>query len=252
MSHEFDPWATSTGLLESYTGKIVDAIFAFDPSYNNGQALLLKLDINTGDAEIGEGGIVSEQYSVGKGWDTQDGGKSTFHESNQARNFNVNSGVGLLLESIRDAGGMPALQAKGTLPTEASTWVGGTYSFERKEFSFKTSEGKDQEYARKLVTSVLPEGAAQDAPAPAPAPASAPAGASPSTSAPAATPAHEPGSGHDVPVGVKCKLKTLAVNSPTHEAFVEAAFTGDYGVIDNPALEAAVADEAWYKGLRGE
>jgi len=157
------------------------------------------------------------------------------HESNTPKNFNVNSGVGLLLESIRDAGGMPALQAKGTLPTDASTWIGGTYVFERKQFSFKTADGKDQAYARMLVTDLagdMPAAAAQ--------------------SAPAAAPAAAGGTDHDVPVGLKIKLKTLATNSPTHEAFVEAAFTGDYGVIGDDGLEAAVADEAWFNSLRGE
>ena len=251
----FDPWATTTGLLESYTGKIVDAQFGFKPDYQNGQALLLMVDINTGDPEIGEGGIVSEQYPVGKGWDSTDGGKTAVHESGQDKNFNNASGIGLLLNSIIDAGGLGVLQATGCTPNQAACWVGGTYVFERKEFSGTMQDKTQRTWHRMLVTDVVAGGAVTAAPAPAasmpaPTPVPAPAAAAPAATqaAPAAPAATD---GPELPPVLKAKLKALAVAADTHDAFIEAAFGQVPEVMSDPALEAAVANAAWYEGLKG-
>jgi len=249
--HVFDPWATTSGMLDGYTGQIVDAQFIFKPDYQNGTALLLTIDVNTGDPEIGEGGIVSEQYPVGKGWDTNDGGQTAVHESGKEKNFNNASGIGLLLNSIIDAGGQPILQGTGCLPYQAKCWIGGSYNFERKEFSGKMQDGQERKWNRMLVTDLAgaapaastPQPAAQPAATPAQAAAPAPAAAPASTPAPAGT--------HEVPVVVKAKLKTIALASDTHDAFIEAAFAGVPEAMTDPAVEAAIGDGAWFAALKG-
>lgn len=249
----FDPWATTTGLLESYTGKIVDAQFGFKPDYQNGQALLLMVDINTGDPEIGEGGIVSEQYPVGKGWDTVDGGQTAVHESGQEKNFNNASGIGLLLNSIIDAGGLGVLQATGCTPNQAACWIGGTYVFERKEFSGTMQDKTQRTWHRMLVTDVVADGAVAAAPAPAPAAAAATTPA-PATAAPAATGAAPAAAGADGPElapVLKAKLKAIAAAAETHDAFIEAAFAQVPEVMTDSALEAAVGNAAWWASLKG-
>ena len=248
--HAFDPWATSSGMLDGYTGQIVDAQFGFKPDYQNGQALLLMIDVNTGDPEIGEGGIVSEQYPVGKGWDTNDGGQTAVHESGKEKNFNNASGIGLLLNSIIDAGGLPTLQGTGLLPHQAKCWIGGSYVFERKEFTGKFADGKEGKWNRMLVTDLAGAAPAPSAPAGTPAPAQAAATpAQAPAAAPAAAPA--PAGEHAVPVVVKAKLKTIALASDTHDAFIEAAFAGVPEAMTDPAVEAAIGDAGWYAALRG-
>jgi len=248
--HVFDPWATTSGMLDGYTGTIVDAQFIFKPDYQNGQALLLAIDVNTGDPEIGEGGIVSEQYPVGKGWDTNDGGQTAVHESGKEKNFNNGSGIGLLLNSIIDAGGLPNLQATGLLPHQAKCWVGGSYTFERKEFSGKMQDGQERKWNRMLVTDLAGAAPATPAQAPAAAPVAAPA----ATPAPAAAaPAQAPAAAgeHAVPVVVKAKLKSIALASDTHDAFIEAAFAQVAEAMTDPAIEAAIGDAAWFAALKG-
>jgi len=251
--HVFDPWATTSGMLDGYTGTIVDAQFGFKPDYQNGTRLLLMIDVNTGDPEIGEGGIVSEQYPVGEKWDTNDGGQTAVHESGQEKNFNNSSGVGLLLNSIIDAGGLPTLQGTGLLPHQAKCWVGGTYVFERKEFSGKF-DGKESKWNRMLVTDLSTQPAATPAQAAAPAPAAAPVATPAATPTPAAAaPAQAPAAAgeHAVPVVVKAKLKSIALASDTHDAFIEAAFAQVAEAMTDPAVEAAIGDAAWFAALKG-
>lgn len=252
--HDFDPWKTSTGLVDEYTGTIVDAQFGFKPEYQNGTRLLLMLDINTGDPSIGEGGIASEQYPVGDGWDTHDGGKTAVHSSGQDKNFNNASGIGLLLNSIIDAGGLGVLQATGVTPDHAACWIGGRYNFERKQFESKMNDGKEVKWNRMLVVSLAPEGgAATPAPAPAAAPVAAPAASAPAAAA-APAPAPVAGAGgadHAIPVTTKAKLKTIALASDTHDAFVEKAFTDLPESMDGGPIEAAVGDPAFYAALKG-
>jgi len=248
----FDPWATTTGLLDSYTGKIVDAQFGFKPDYQNGQALLLMVDINTGDPEIGEGGIVSEQYPVGKGWDTVDGGQTAVHESGQEKNFNNASGIGLLLNSIIDAGGLGVLQATGCTPNQAACWIGGTYVFERKEFSGTMQDKTQRTWHRMLVTDVVADGAVAAAPAPAaPAAATTPAPAAAAPAATTAAPAVAGADGPELAPVLKAKLKAIAVAAETHDAFIEAAFAQVPEVMTDSALEAAVGNAAWWASLKG-
>jgi len=241
-------------MLDGYTGQIVDAQFGFKPDYQNGEALLLMIDVNTGDPEIGEGGIVSEQYPVGKGWDTNDGGQTAVHESGKEKNFNNASGIGLLLNSIIDAGGLPTLQGTGLLPHQAKCWIGGSYTFERKEFTGKFADGKEGKWNRMLVTDLAGAAPAPSAPAGAPAPAQAaatPAQAPAAAPAPAAAATPAPAGEHAVPVVVKAKLKTIALASDTHDAFIEAAFAGVPEAMTDPAVEAAIGDAGWYAALRG-
>jgi len=52
-------------------------------------------------------------------------------------------------------------------------------------------------------------------------------------------------------VVVKAKLKTIALASDTHDAFIEAAFAGVPEAMTDPAVEAAIGDGAWFAALKG-
>lgn len=239
MADEFNSWETSSGLIDEYTGEVVDAHFGYKEEYRNGEALLLFLEIQTGDPELGEAGVITEQYPVGNGWETGDKGKTTTHESGRAKKFNGNSGIGLLIDSIRDAGGIAALSKKGE-SNEAASYIGLNATFTRKEFSMKNPDGGDDvKWARMLVSEVHQGNgktvakkaeSAQDT-------------SSDDSETPSATE-------HKIPAALKIKLKKLAGEAADHDAFVEAAYEID-GVDGNQAVEDAVGDEAFYTSLKG-
>jgi hypothetical protein len=54
----------SSGLLDDFEGKIIEAYFAIDPAYFEA-AVLLHLVMETNDADVPS---VTEKYSVGKFW----------------------------------------------------------------------------------------------------------------------------------------------------------------------------------------
>lgn len=236
MADGFNTWETSTGLLDEVTGEVVDATFGYKEEYKNGEALLLFLDVQTGDPELGDWGVITEQFPVGNGWETGDKGKTCTHESGKPKKFNGNSGIGLLIDSIRDAGGIAALSKRGEA-NEAASYVGLNATFTRKEFGAKI-DGEDVKWARMLVTEVHQGKPAKAAPAKA-APTEAPA--DDTTEAKAAV---------KVPAALKIKLKKLAAECDDHDTFVERAFEID-GVDGNQAAEDAVGDEDFYNSLKG-
>lgn len=241
MADEFNSWETSSGLIDEYSGEVIDAHFGYKEEYRNGEALLLFLEIQTGDPELGEGGIITEQYPVGNGWETGDKGKTATHESGRAKKFNGNSGVGLLIDSIRDAGGIAALSKKGE-SNEAASYIGLTATFTRKEFSMKNPDGGDDvKWARMLVSEVQESGKAK---------------AASRSAAKAEEPVQEEAASdakatdHKVPAALKIKLKKLAAECDDHDTFVERAYEID-GVDGNSAVEDAVGDEGFYATLKG-
>lgn len=234
MADEFNSWETSTGLLDEYTGEVIDAHFGYKEEYQNGEALLLFLEIQTGDPEIGEGGILTEQWPVGKGWETGDKGKTATHESGKPKKFNGNSGIGVLIDSIRDAGGIAVLAKKGEA-NEAASYVGLNATFTRKEYK-NTINGDEVKWARMLVSEIHQGKADKKAEA--------------KVEEPAAD-AEKSGTDHKVPAALKIKLKKLAGECDDHDTFVERAFGEIDGVDGVQAVEDAVGDENFYASLKG-
>ena len=226
---EFDAYSFTDGLVTEYQGKITDAYFTYDDSYNDGESLLLKLEIQTDNPELGDGGAVIEQYPVGKGWETTDKGKSASREDGKPRALNRNSGVAVLVTSAIEAGAASELKSRG-IPTEAAIWPGLEFTFARKEFTFKV-DGEERSYGRMLITEYHGQGIGGKT-ADKPAAADKPAG--------------------PIPPKVKIALKKLAMECDTHDDFIERAFVEIDGVDGDAVVEAAVMDaDGLYLEARG-
>jgi hypothetical protein len=74
----------SSGLLDDFEGKIIEAYFAIDPAYFEA-AVLLHLVMETNDADVPS---VTEKYSVGKFWQIEGAGESVSREDGSDKLFN--------------------------------------------------------------------------------------------------------------------------------------------------------------------
>ena len=220
---EFDAYSFSDGLVTEYQGKITDAYFTYDDSYNDGESLLLKLEIQSDNSELGDGGAVIEQYPVGKGWETTDKGKTASREDGKPRALNRNSGVAVLVTSALEAGAASELKSRG-IPTDAAIWPGLEFTFARKEFTFKV-DGEERSYGRMLITEYHGHGLG------------AAGGAVKPVKADKAAAVAGP-----IPPKVKIALKKLAVECDTHDEFIERAFVEIDGVDGDAVVETAVMD----------
>jgi len=217
----FDAYSFTDGLVTEYQGKITDAYFTYDDSYNDGESLLLKLEIQTDNSELGDGGAVIEQYPVGKGWETTDKGKTASREDGKPRALNKNSGVAVLVTSAIEAGAAAELKSRG-IPTDSAIWPGLEFTFARKEFTFKV-DGEERSYGRMLITEYHGQGiGAKTAVTETPGTAGKPSG--------------------PINPKVKIALKKLALECDTHDEFIERAFVEVGGVDGDLVHEAAVMD----------
>lgn len=215
---EFDAYSFTDGLVTEYQGKITDAYFTYDDSYNDGESLLLKLEIQSDNPELGDGGAVIEQYPVGKGWETTDKGKTASREDGKPRALNRNSGVAVLVTSALEAGAASELKSRG-VPTDAAIWPGLEFTFARKEFTFKV-DGEERSYGRMLITEFHGQGIGAKV---------------------KIVDLDEKIAG-PIPPKVKIALKKLAMECDTHDDFIERAFVEIDGVDGDSVVESAVMD----------
>lgn len=240
---EYDPWHFNTGLAESYRGKVLQGYFTFDSEYQDGSAVLLKLDILTDDPELGEGGKVTEQYPVGKDWEPKENGLKVAHNSGKVKNLNKNGGVATLCQAAVEAGAGETLQKRGGTdgPLRSDIWTGLEFDWELKEFS-GTFSGEKSTWTRMLPVKFLGEkgegGGAATTPAAqqetAPTPQEGTSERVTSAGPAAATNGMSP--------VLKAKLTALAKEAASHDAFMEAAFGVD-GVMGNNEVEQMVAQD---------
>lgn len=240
--NEYDPWATTSGLVDDVTVTITDAYFTFDPQYNDGQTLLLKVAGQTDDEENPE---FDQFFPCGNGWETTDKGKSASREDGKRKGFNKNSGYGMFFTRAIDAGAGEALKSRGT-PMEAEVWKGLTFHFKRESIDFGGEIGKKD---RILPDVFLPEGIGGSAAKPVTKTTTPPAGASKVDKLPDDAPAGAGGGSGaaagtlDLLVPLRAKLKKAARDAGSHDGFIEAAY-GIEGVDGNAALEEAILDPA--------
>lgn len=237
-----DGWSLSSGLPEAFTGKIQDAYFCYDDDYQDGEAALLKLEVMTDDPELGESGLLTLLYPVGKGWEPKSKGAAIEHESDKAKNYNRSSGVGLLVAAGLEVMG-DDLRARGT-GFEAGVWKGLAFDFERKEYE-ATIGGEKVNYNRMLPVAVAEGG--DDAPKKAAG--TTKKAASKSAAKEEATDDEAGDAGGDVeevklPAKLRIALKKLAKECDSHDAFVERAFEEIEGVDGDDVAEAAVMDQS--------
>lgn len=229
-----------TGLRDDFDAAIVNSYFGTDARYNNGETMLLKWEITGLDNE----GIAFEDtllITVGKGWESTDGGQTIRHESgNPKKFFNANSHYGAILDrTIKGLQIGNVLEGRGT-PFQASVWTGLNFHFKRESKDY-TIDGEAKVSNKVMPTAFNGEGAV---PAAAPAAAAAPATA-PTPAPAAATPAAAPTAPAADPseVGVRALLKAAAITSATHAEFVDKALAID-GVVTNEGLMSEIVNEA--------
>lgn len=242
----YDPYEFSQGLPDKYGAVVEEAYVAYNPEYQDGKVALLHLIHMTDDPEIGEAGRTTQLYTLGKGWEPAEGGKSAVHESGKKRKLNANSGVALLTQAALDIG--IDLRGRG-LPWESKTWQGLNLEWERKEFSFKNDEGKEQTYGRMLPVAMRGQTPATTPPPVETAATSAATTPAPATAEPAAT---TNGAAIDgmTKVGLIKLAKEVKASGGTHDQFMEKAFLGGQlgdgsaipAVSGNAAVEQAVMD----------
>lgn len=247
----YDPWEFSSGLVEEMTATIKDAVFATDATYNDGNTLLLKLDVMADDVEVGEGGAMTLLYPAGPGWVATDRGQHAAREDGKQKKLNKSTGVALLVASAVECGAGDILKSRGT-PLDAGIWIGLKFDFTNRNFSFKGSDGTDVAYSRMLISAF--HGSADTTGGPTPA--ATANGASSTPTSPAATNGGTPAADLDVRVKTKLKLlaKSIRAANGEHDTFVERAFAEVDGVNGDGAAEDAVMayDDTSIWGLAGK
>lgn len=244
----YDPFATSSGLSDIIQGVITDAWFGTDNNYNDGQSTVLKLTVN--DPELGEQELM---FPCGGGWEAGDGGETVHHPAG-ARNYNKQSGCGLMLDSAMANGLGDTLRATGHTPFEAALWKGLDLVFERKEFEFKTKDGETHSYHRMLpVAAGATAKGAKGAKGAKKAPAKA-------TKATNITPDEDSGETGNNPAGSiianltakeRGQMKAIAAGCEDNERFVEKLYTADLELPDDPEFETAAFDGTLFNALKG-
>jgi hypothetical protein len=226
----FDPFALGTGLATEMSGEITEAWFTFDNMYNAGNTAILKLKI--ADPVIGEQTLL---YPCGDNWEPYENGARVRHNSGNARNFNHQSGVGLLLAAAADAGLTDMLRDRGMTPFEAKLWEGLNLRFENKEFTYTDRKTKEERSYSRMLPTGLNNGSS-------PAPAAAVADAEVAT-----------GTGFDlssIQPATRGKLKAVAAGCSNNDEFIEKVFTASFELSED--IENAVVNNAdLFNALKG-
>jgi len=212
----YDAYELSSGLIDDFDGTITEAYFGTDAAYNDGDTVLLILEISTDDPDRPS---ITEKLSTGTGWVIENQGANLVSENGKPRKFNKNSRVGLVLAAALQAGAGDIMRSKGS-PMDAATWTGLGFHWDRKSIEGFNGEKKDV----LLPTAVLGDSATTS---------SAPVVAS-----------------GGVDAGTRAKLTVLAKKSDSYDAFVEAALEMD-GVAANSDAVDLVVDEAFYAAANG-
>lgn len=215
-----DPYALSSGLIDDFDGTVSEAYFGTDAAYNNGDTVLLVLELSTDDPDHPQETV---KLSTGTGWTIEGQGASIVSESGKARSFNKNSRVGQVIAAALNIGAGDAMRAKGT-PMEASTWAGLSFHWNRVELVGFNGETKE---------ALLPTAFLGDE------------GGTQTTTTAAAAPATG-----EVDAATRAKLIMLAKSSADHGAFVDAALVMD-GIAANAAAVDLIVDEAFFTSAKG-
>lgn len=105
MTDEFDQiFRGTTGLADDFDCVFRKPAFLRNPTYTDSDGvpqLVLSVDFHTDSADIGQNGVLEDQLlTIGKGWETEDGGKSVVHTSGKPRGFNVSTYAQLILTRL--------------------------------------------------------------------------------------------------------------------------------------------------------
>lgn len=260
---EYDPFAGESGLKDDYDGIIVDAWFATDPKYNNGQTLLVFLKKH--DEETGE--ETEDRYACGPDWGSYDGGETAEHPKGEQKGFNNQTAYYELISTAMEAGGEEEMRRRSSVelggrgPKAAALWKGLRFHWEiktetRKIRDRETGEMREITTNRSLPTKFLGiatgdgagTGSAQRQSGMAsPAAANATQSTAGATSAPSTeTSQTSPLSGLDP--ATQAQVKVLA-KTKTYPDWVDAVMALT-GVLQDATVMAALGDESLYNQLR--
>lgn len=253
-----EAFKTSSGLLDNYDFWSSEAWFAKDSRFGGGRDPLLHI---RGQAII-DGEVVNEEetllYGCGQGWEINNGGQSVSHPSGKV-NFSNASNLGKLLDALGALGDEPldTMAEKGN-PGDADVYVGIGVHIERKEYTFRDRETKQEtKFEVPLPVAFLGFAETEEASAPAPAKASPAAkkAAPAKPAAPAAKKATAPakkasapvkkGATKPAPEPAEDDLRTAVVeyariyDATEHAQFVDAVYDAEYF----PRVEELQMDE---------
>lgn len=148
-----ESYAGETGLIDDFDCEVLDAWWATDARYNNGQTSLLFWKVATDDPDYPED--ESSRWAAGADWESLDGGKTVEHPKGKSK-FNVNSQVQALISRAVELGAGSTLMGRG--PAQAAEiWVGLKFHMKREEFTFNI-QGEERKGFRLLPTAFYGEG----------------------------------------------------------------------------------------------
>lgn len=260
---EFDPFHFHSGLPEDFDGEIDDAYFMYDPEYNNGQTLLLKLEVKTEDPEIQEMLKRPLQYSVGSGFSPTEGGAAIERSDGQKKGFHVNSAIANLLTAMLGCDGAEKVLRDKNIgrgnPFRAEFYIGLNFHWDRVTFKYGGEIGdKDRLMPTKFLGAKgapAPAAVAKKAPGAvkaAPAKAVAKKAAAPVAAPVDELPAESPAVAVEEGSEAWNQLWEIAMAADDHGKFVEAAFELE-GVAENEDVQQFVLDDGpdslWAKAV---
>lgn len=222
-----ESYELTTGLLDDFDCEVLDAWWATDARYNNGQTALLFWKVATDDEDAPED--ESSRWAAGADWESLDGGKTVEHPKGKTK-FNVNSQVGNLISRAIELGAGPTLMERGPAQS-AEIWVGLKFHMKREEFTFNI-QGEERKGNRLLPTAFYGVG-----------------DGTPLTSAGSAESAAPAASALEgVDEGVVAALRKVKAETGSHSAFVDAAMeltevTGNTSLVMALALPDGIYNE---------
>ena len=142
-----DPFSTTSGLIDHYTGTVIESWFGINPSYNADLHLLFwKVQLDNPDEfpEV-EDGIIQEQFTIGPKWESMDGGETVEYPNKPEARFNANTQYGKIINRAVDEWGLrEELGKRGASPAEARIWAGLRFEFQSQQLTkpFKNAKGE--------------------------------------------------------------------------------------------------------------
>ena len=128
LSEEQDDWTTSSGLPDNFAGTIIGASFGYRAEYANGEIPLFLPVIDGPDLDD----PIEQGFSIGKGWNVVNGGKSVEHGKKER--FTKSSLMGKLVTRIVTDLKVP-MQGRGK-SRDAATWVGLNCFWKREKIEY--------------------------------------------------------------------------------------------------------------------
>lgn len=138
-----DSFRTGSGLIDNYVHEVTEAWFGTNPEGADPNRVYLWMR----GAAFVDGELYDEayesRYSIGNGWEIVEDGAEVEHGNGPGTVFNRNSGIGRVINAIRDLGDDAIdLMASDHDPWQAAMWANKRYTMERRNFgTMKTEDG---------------------------------------------------------------------------------------------------------------